>query len=156
VQYGDCVIVGGFNDADSGVGVAMNDVEFKPVVVNAEPAPRERSSSVWDWIKFYAYNLWRRPLVRQKQRKLLTLVSCVKRDLSTDLLPYLWENRTTCRECADLYMILKPQVFMSQIERILRTAPYHENSNRVEAFYQAHMGMFEESENISAWINGFL
>lgn len=131
----------------------MSEVEFKPVVGNLEPAPVERKSTVWDWVRFYAYNLWRKPAVRRKQRELLRIFAAVKLDMSVSLLPYLWENRTHCKECMDMYGMLKPQVFLSQIERILKADPYHENSSRVAAFWKKHEHDFLESERLSRWIN---
>lgn len=135
----------------------MNEApEYKPVLVNAEPAPRETKSSVWDWVRFYLYNLWRKPEVLRAQRELLRIVSAVKLDMSVELLPYLWQNKTECKECADMYMMLKPQVFLSQIEKILKSDHYHENSSRINAFYKKHEVDFKRSEELSAWINGFV
>lgn len=133
----------------------MNDTEYKPVIVNLEPAPVEHRSSAWDWVRFYLYNLWRKPRVMRAQRELLRIVSCVKNDLNVEILPYLWENRSQCKECQDMYMMLKPQVFLSQIERVLKSDHYHENSNRINDFYKKHEDDFKRSEELSRWINGF-
>jgi hypothetical protein len=149
----ECEITFGWEENER---LLMNDTEYKPVVVNLEPSPQVLKSTWWDWVRFYLYNLWRKPEVLRKQRELLRIVSAVKLDMSMEVLPYLWEGRTTCKDCADMYGMLKPQVFLSQIERILKADHYHENSNRINAFYKKHEDEFKRSEALSRWINGFV
>lgn len=132
----------------------MNDAEYKPVLINPMDVPCETKSNWWDWVRFYAYNLLRRPMVRAKQRDVNRIYRAVKRDVDLLLLPKL--TRNVCMDCGKAYIILKNQQYLSMIERFLRAMPCHEHSAHYIDFWLAHRSDFEASEQLSAWINGFV
>jgi DUF1365 family protein len=53
-------------------------------------------------------------------------------------------------------MALKPQIFLSQIEMILRRMQCEQHAMVYRAFLSAHMSDFHESEELASWINGFV
>lgn len=60
-----------------------------------------------------------------------------------------------CVDCRNAFMALKPQIFLSQIEAILRRMKCHDHPEVYEDFIRKYQQDFMKSEQISAWINGF-
>ncbi len=138
----------------------MNKTEDPSVQVyfDGEPAPTNIKPTLIDWAKYYIFNLYRKPMVWKKQKELLAIFKEIKGDLDTRILPKLWENRIVCNQCYDAYKTLKPQVFLSQIELILKCLKKdydHIHWPMFDSFLSHYQEKLRDSEEISAWINGF-
>lgn len=134
------------------------DLGIKPVVVNGETIEKLPEPTWLDWVKYYVYNAFRKPLVWKRKRELIRLFEEVKESMDLTLLPLIWEKRFVCNACHDAYMILKPQVFMSQLEMALRFMGRdedHIHKNLYLNFWGNNLGKFKRSEELAAWINGF-
>jgi len=107
----------------------------------------------YHWIGFYAFNLYRKPMVWRKQKELQELRHKIKSALGKEMLPELWQNRLTCKSCADAYVALKSQVFLSQIEMILNHMKCDKHLALFLEFRLRHRNDFTRNEEISRWIN---
>lgn len=133
----------------------MNDTEYRTIVINAEPAPVERKSTLWDWIRYYLYNWMRKPRVIAKQKELENIWRSVRLDMALTLHPKLLANSTHCPDCQKALAILYSQKYLSMIERYLRFMPCESHAEDYAVFVKAHGPDFKRSEEISRWINGF-
>ena len=126
-----------------------------PVMTNAEVAPKKPKVTLWTWICYYAYNLWRKPAVWSAQRELTWIMDDIQKALACEFYPKIENNIATCEPCRDAYMAIRPQVFLSQIEAILRRMKCDTHHHVFNRFLERHGVQFRESEELSAWINGF-
>lgn len=129
----------------------------RPIVVNGEVIEKTPDPTILDWVKYYAYNFTRKPKVWRAQRDLIEIYRQIQKALERDVYPQLIKNRTEkgCGECADAYAALKPQIFLSQIERVLKQMKCSTHHRIFESFYLIHESKFKQSEDLAAWINGF-
>lgn len=127
------------------------------VIFDSQPMPKPPKPSLWDWIKYYAWNLYRKPMVWRRQKELLKIYTDVKSALERDVLPQLWHRRLVCNACRDQYLALKPQIFLSQLELILKrmACEIDDHATVSRTFLSTNDFYFRRSEDIAAWINGF-
>lgn len=128
---------------------------YRPVMFNAESLPIKPKVRWWHWVSFYAFNLYRKPLVWKKQKELEEIFKRVKLAIDTEVLPELWQNRLICPDCLNAYMALKPQIFLSQIKSILKMMRCEFHPDSFDKFLVWYSWDFTKSEEIAAWINGF-
>ena len=126
-----------------------------PILINGEVIPKKPRVMPWHWVAYFFYNWTRKPKVIAKQRELKFLSDSMQWSLKHDLYPELLKKAPGCEMCADGYAALQPQIFMSQIELILKRMKCSSHHKLFETFYQVHAIKFRESERIAAWINGF-
>lgn len=108
----------------------------------------------WDYVKFYAFNLYRKPLVYKRQKELVNLFNSVKTDLDERILPTLVSNK--CQQCKKAYGYLHNQVFMSQLKSVLLALSKdydHQHWPIFESFLKSKETLFSKSEDLSRWIN---
>jgi hypothetical protein len=132
----------------------MTETPSIAVVFDGAKAPEKVRARWWHYVAAWCWNLYRKPLVIHKQRQLKEIYCRVKEDMIDTLLPVLWDKRHDCTDCFNAYMALKPQIFLSQIEMILRRMQCAEHAVVYRAFLAAHLTDFQESERIARWING--
>lgn len=109
----------------------------------------------WTWVKYYAWNFYRKPMVWRKQKELAAIAETVKNLVRNDVLPKLYQVRSQCPRCRANYEILKPQIFVSQIELILRQFPCEDHPDITKDFLFQNSHYFTQSEQLAKWINGF-
>lgn len=119
------------------------------------PPPKPPKPSLWDWIKYYLFNLYRKPMVYRRQKELLYIAQDVRHALDVEVMPKLWHARLVCKDCRDAFMMIKPQIFLSQIEMILKSYRCEDHGELFAEFLERHGAKFRRSEDIAAWINGF-
>ena len=129
------------------------DTEYKPIIVNSEPRPVVRKSSVWDMVRFFVYNFLRRPAVHIKQKELKRICADVCMNMRLYLFPFIEKNG--CSDCAKAYVIISSQIYLSMIERFLRSTPCDVHLHFYRDFYSQNKSKFDLSESIAAEINGF-
>jgi hypothetical protein len=104
----------------------------------------------------HLWNLWRRPQVKRWQAELLQIADAIKTDLSTTLLPELYDKmRAGCQVCAFHYSFLKSQPFTSQIELALTKQACLNHIEAYMLFHELHEQMFDRSHELSDLICGF-
>lgn len=128
---------------------------IQPILTNSPEIPHVPKVTFLDWVKYYIYNWFRKPLVWKRKRDLEKISYDIKLSLSRDVLTYLWVRKGTCRDCIEAYMALKPQIYLSQISLILRTMRCAEHPAVFDTFLHKHKVSFSKSESIARWINGF-
>jgi hypothetical protein len=134
----------------------MNEAPaYQPVIINPEELPKTPKATLWDWVKYYVWNLYRKPLVWKRQQELERTFNDLKTALEYEVLKPLWANRLHCDQCRDAYMALKPQIFLSQIHLILKRMYCRSHAGVFTEFLMRHDSQFSKSEEIAAWINGF-
>lgn len=133
----------------------MNEAPTIQAIFEGAPAPVVHKPTAWEWITYYVWNLYRKPLVIAKQKELRKIALAIQGALAIELLPELWNVRLECRSCREFHAILKSQTFVSVIEKILRSQPCEEHPLPYARFLVDHRCEFNDSENIAAWINGF-
>jgi hypothetical protein len=134
----------------------VNDSPAVAVVFDAPAITPPAKARWYHYVAAWCWNLYRKPLVIRKQRQLNEIYRRVKADMAETLLPVLWDKRHDCTDCFNAYMALKPQIFLSQIEMILRRMQCQNHAVVYRAFLVAHMSEFHESERLASWINGFV
>ena len=132
----------------------MSDMPTVAVVFDAPAVTPPVKARWYHYIAAFFWNLYRKPLVIRKQRQLKAIYERVRYDMADTLLPVLWDKRNDCTDCFNAYMALKPQIFLSQIEMILRRMQCPEHALIYRAFLAAHASDFKHSEEIAKWING--
>ena len=132
----------------------MNDSPSVAVVFDAPAVVPAVKARWYHYVAAFFWNLYRKPLVIRKQRQLNEIYRRVKADMAETLLPVLWDKRHDCTDCFNAYMALKPQIFLSQIEMILRRMQCQDHAVVYRAFLAAHNSDFKQSEQIAKWING--
>lgn len=125
------------------------------VIFHGEPAPVTPKATLWDWVKYYVYNLARKPKVMVKQRQLIAIAENIQAAIKGEVLPVLGRRIGNCRECTDAFMALRGQVFASQIEFVIKHLRCDNHPEDFTEFVRRHGHLFRLSEDISAWINGF-
>lgn len=130
-------------------------IAYRPIVLNSEALPKKPRVTLIDWLKYYAYNLSRKPRVWKKQRQLLDIFHAIKNALEEEVYPLLRARMQGCSQCRDAYMALQPQIFLSQIEIILKRLKCSSHHLTFEGFLYKWEPLFRQSEEIAAWINGF-
>lgn len=107
-------------------------------------------------IHSYVWNFLRKPAVASWQNRVITIASIIKADLSSELLPELYDNmRQGCSSCRDLFGFLRGQPFTSEIEKALTK---HRCETHYASYYQFHIlheKLFIESHELSDRICGF-
>lgn len=126
---------------------------YRPIVTNSEELPVLPKVTLWDWVKYYAFNLYRKPLVWKRQRQLCKLSEDLKVCLDQELLSVIRKNISVCDACRDTLVILKPQIFLSQIKMILTKFYCTDHGSMYTDFYKKHEDKFKQSEEIARWIN---
>ena len=124
------------------------------VVFDGGQTPIKYRARWYHYVAAFFWNLYRKPLVILKQKQLRAIFERVRYDMAETLLPVLWDKRHDCTDCFNAYMALKPQIFLSQIEMILRRMQCAQHAIVYRAFLSAHMSDFHESEELARWING--
>lgn len=138
------------------MNMVSDEPQIKPVVINSESLPQKPQIRFWHWAHYYFYNLTRRPKVWAKQRELKNISNQIRYSLEKTVYPVLTENaRKGCEMCRDSFGVLYPQIFLSQIELILKRMKCSSHHRIFENFLLIHQQKFHESEKIAKWINGF-
>lgn len=135
--------------ADEGIAT------IRPVLTNSEIIPAKPRIMPWHWIAYYFYNWARKPKVWMKQRELTAITCNVMRDLHENVLPVILRSSITCSSCAESYMMLHPQIYLSQIELILKREKCPAHPELFYNFLITHLNEFRRSEEVACWINGF-
>jgi|HubBroStandDraft_2_1064218.scaffolds.fasta_scaffold18379_6 hypothetical protein len=125
------------------------------VVFDAPAVVPVRRARWYHYVGAWLWNLYRKPLVWKRQREILSIFHAVKSSMDQTLLPALYERRTSCESCCNAYLSLKPQVFLSSIEKILRRMQCEDHPQLFHTFLSTWETEFKRSERLSAWINGF-
>jgi len=128
---------------------------YKPIIINSVEFPKPKKANIFDWISYYIWNLYRKPLVWKKQKELVEIFNTIKFALEKEVLPELWQNKIDCIDCFNAYLSLKPQVFLSQIQAVLTQMKCDEHPTVFIQFLLKYRGEFKRSEDLSKWINGF-
>lgn len=128
---------------------------IKPIVINSESIPKKPRVMLWHWVQYYAYNLWRKPKVWRAKRALMDLSNFIHLALERTVYPELLKKLPKCQMCADAYAALRPQIFLSQIELILKRMKCSSHHAVFEVFCQLYESEFRRSEELAAFINGF-
>lgn len=126
------------------------------IVTDFAKIPEKPKVTIWHWVKYYAFNLYRKPLVYKRQREMQDILSKVLDDLHQRFIPAL--KKRDCAECKEAFAILKPQIFLSQLRialKLLSKNYDHEHWCMFDSFLESHEEDFEKSEELSSWINGF-
>lgn len=130
----------------------MNEGPPVAIIFHGEQIKKAPKATIFDWIKYYIYNIVRKPMVYTKQKELLKLSEELKSSVNSEVLDDL---DLECVDCRNAFMALKPQIFLSQIEAILRRMKCAEHPETYENFLRKNQEKFMKSEKISSWINGF-
>lgn len=134
----------------------MNDTESTiHIITDFTETPKTPKATWLDWVKYFVFNTYRKPIVWRRQKELIRILAEVKLSLSKELLPTLWDLKSDCDHCRDCYMALKPQVFLSAIKNILENMACIDHGSFYIDFYRKNEHKFKQSEEIAAWINGF-
>lgn len=131
------------------------DAPSVAVIFKGEPAPKKYKATTFDWVKYYAYNLARKPKVWSENRKLLKIADEIKYALHHEVLLPLQVNAPTCQLCRNAYGALLPQFIVSQIKLTLQQFECEDHPMLLKNFLARHLNEFKKSEEIAAWINGF-
>jgi hypothetical protein len=133
------------------IAVVFKDCGIDPRELYGYKKPKV---TIWHWIKYYVYNLWRKPRVIRKQKQLKEISEKIKSSLRKELFPQLlctpW-----CQNCREAHAALYQQIFLSQIEKVLRCMSCPQHETYFNEFLTDHGYLFRESEKIAMWINGF-
>ena len=132
----------------------MNESPSIAVVFDGAQAPEKIRARWWHYVAAFFWNLYRKPLVWKRQRELLKMFTLIKESMDRTLLPALWERRKTCTACYNAYLSLKPQVFLSQIELILKRMACEDHAALFHSFAVTWEPEFRKSEQLARWING--
>ena len=125
------------------------------IIYKGEPLPKKHKSTIFDWISYYVYNLVRKPFVWKKQKELGDIFDKIVFGVNTEVLPSLLKNINTCQQCREAYVILRNQVFVSQIESILNRMQCTKHKEIFTLFLNKNSHKFIQSDELSRWINGF-
>jgi hypothetical protein len=132
-------------ESDSGIAV----------IFDSAPLPVIPKARWYHYLAAYFWNLYRKPLVWKRQREIVQIAKDVKASLELTLLPALYERRATCTACYNAYLSLKPQIFLSQIELILKRLSCEEHPQLFRTFLITTEPEFRKSEKLARWVNGF-
>jgi hypothetical protein len=124
-------------------------------VKNGQRLPEKPKVRWYHWVNYYWFNLKRKPKVWQAQKKLKSISDSIYFALERDVYPVLEKRMSQCEMCADGYAALRPQIFLSQIELILKRVKCSSHPHIFANFLEIQEPKFRESEKIAAWINGF-
>jgi hypothetical protein len=117
--------------------------------------PEYRKQNILDVISFKVYNFFRRPIVKRKQVELKSIFDVVYCAIKKEFLPAIYPNIKDCESCRNVYGSFENQIFLSQIQLILRTMECQEHFQPYVQFLLRYRHEFKRSEQISSWINGF-
>ena len=84
----------------------------------------------------------------------MAISTAIKKSLEVCLLPTLWDRRKSCAACYNAYLSLKPQIFLSQIELILRRMACEDHQPIFHTFLLTWEKEFKRSEELARWVNG--
>lgn len=129
--------------------------EIRPVVTNSEALPEKPKVRWYHHVHYYVYNLARKPMVWRKHRELMRLSDEVQYALRRDVYPELLKKAQACEMCSESFSALKAQTFLSQVEVVLKRKKCSSHHRIFENFLLVHSPKFRQSEEVSAWINGF-
>lgn len=133
-------------------GITIDQGTIQPILTNGESLPEKPRITIWHWIGYYLYNLARKPKVWMKQRELKEISDTIQKGLRETMYPRM--TAKPCKECREAFIALRPQIFLSQIELILKRK-CSSHSKLYEDFLFIYHNEFRRSEEISRWINGF-
>lgn len=127
--------------------------ETPTAIVYANPIDTKvRKSTALEWVRYHAYNFFRRPKVWHERRAVIKIAEGLQLALEAEVYP---QADLRCKECREGMAALKGQVFTSNMQMVLQRLACTTHPEAFNRFFNKHKSEFERSEEISAWINGF-